>query len=224
MASFRMNIARIRDCPPPQEVLEAMEEFGLPDDEEFGVLNASATDQVVFATLLRRTQQAVQRLDRETREVVSVAVDKVTVLPFVINPRRDALETYAGSATAFEQIGAFLSGDLALPVIVDVIELDVASAVEKLAKGTQRFQLRSIRVSEYAHNSYMSGPYAPKFLDTEQGREFLSEYAEFVTAARVRFQAPTGRATASLSPKACFSYSCNEDDQHHVQAVLRKLL
>ncbi len=216
MASFKLNIARIRGCPAPQEVLGAMEEFGLPDDDEYGVLNCSATEQTVFATIVRRTQTTVQRLDPDTRQVNAECVDKVTLYPFAINPKREALEAYAGSATAFEQIGAFLSGCLALPSVVDAIELDIASAIDKLTRTAERLQLRSIRVSEYAHNSFMSGPYAPKFLDTEHGTDFLGEYAEFVTAARVRFQAPSSRATVNLSPKACFTYSCNEDDQHAV--------
>jgi len=90
-------------------------------------------------------------------------------------------------------------------------------------KSTEKFQLRSVRVSDYAHSSFMSGPYAPKFLDSQHGRDFLEEYAEAVTAAGVRFACPGGRATVSLTPKACFGFSCSEEDQPFVQALLRKL-
>ena len=44
MASFRLNIARIRGCPAPQDVAEAMESYGLPDGEEYAVLGVSATE------------------------------------------------------------------------------------------------------------------------------------------------------------------------------------
>jgi len=224
MALFKLNLARIRGCPPPGTVGQGLEEFGMPETEEFGVLNHAATDASVFATLVRKSQQAIQRLDETGREVTTAAVDKVTLYPFTVVPRRERLETYAGGPAGFEQVGAFLASSLALPVVVEPIELDVAAAVEQLAAETKRFQLRSVRVSEYAHNSYMAGPYAPKFLDSEHGREFLAEYAEFVTAARVRFQAPAGRANVTLTPKTCLTYSCAEDDQPHVQQVLRGLV
>ena len=92
-------------------------------------------------------------------------------------------------------------------------------------QNTQRFQLKSIRVSEYAHNSYMMGPYSPKFLDTASGMEFLNEYVDFCTSAQVRFQGPRGRITVTVSPKSCFRYSLSEeDDKPHVQGLLRQLL
>jgi hypothetical protein len=224
MATFRLNLARIRGCPPPRKLAEAMDAFGLPEAEEFGVLNQTATDQSALATIIRRSQSAVQRLDNRTREVTSVAVEKVTVYPFAVKPAGELLEVYAGSAAAIEQVGAFLSSCLGLATVVETIELDVASALQKLRKLSQHFVLRSARISEYAHNSYMSGPYAPKFLSGEHGMEFLSEYADFVAAAAVRFDGPGGRVSVTLTPKACFSFSCNDDDQPAVQTILRKLL
>ena len=223
MATYKLNIARIRNCPPPQKVLAAMESFGLPEREEFGVLNCSSNQRSIFATIIRKTQQAVQRLDAETHEVLSAAVEKVHVYPFGVRPDAEVLEVYAGPAGAIEQVGLFLASCLALPVVVEPIELDIPSAIGKLAKR-EHFQLRSLRVSEYAHNSYMSGPYAPRFLDSEHGREFLDEYADFVKAAGVRFQGPTGRVSVTLRLTATFSFSCAEDDLPTVQATLRKLI
>ncbi len=224
MATFKLNIARIRGCTPPNELNKAMKEFGLPDDEAFGVLNHSATDSTVFATIARRTQTAVQKLDTDSGEVLTAPVEKVTVYPFAVKPSAEVLEIYAGSVSAIEQIGLFFSSALGVPAVVEAIDLDIPSAIEKLAKETGKFQLKSVRVNDYAHNSYMSGPYVPKFLDTVHGLEFMEEYAELITAASVRFQGPSGRVNVRLTPKACFSFSCNEDDQPTVQTVLRKLV
>ena len=70
----------------------------------------------------------------------------------------------------------------------------------------------------------MTGAYAPKFMDSQHGQEFMEEYAEQMVSASVKFAAPTGRATVTLTPKACFGFSCNEDDQPAVQSILRKLV
>lgn len=225
MASWKMTFARVEACPPPDEVREAMEEHGCPENEEFGVLNPATTSQGIFATVIRRTRQAVPALDTEAGEVVTQAVEKVVAMPLAIFPDRSRMELYAGPASAPETVGQFLASSLALPAVVHPIELEIPSAVEKLRAEAQRFQLRSVRVSEYAHSSYMSGPYTPKFLDTEHGMDFLQQYAEFVTSASVRFQGPAGMVTVHLTPKAAFRYTAaGEDDSAAIQAMLRRLI
>jgi hypothetical protein len=224
MASFKLNIANAQGCPPADELAALMTEYGLPEGDEFGVLSATSSSDNAYGTVIRRTKQAVQKLDDETGEVTTTAVEKVQLLPIGVRPSTDRLEIYAGSKSGIEQIGAFLGSCLALPVVVEPIEIDVLSAINWLSQNTKRFQLKSVRINEYAHNSYMMGPYTPKFLDTAHGQEFLEEYGEFATAANVRFQGPTGRVSATLRPVACLNFSCNEDDQHEVQSILRKLV
>ncbi len=224
MASYKLNIATIRSCPPAEQVGKALESFGLPDNEPFGVLNYSATEKAVFATIIRKTQQTVQRLNPENpRELTSVAVEKVNVYPFCIRPESETLEIYNGSATGIEQVSNFLAGCLSLPTIVEAIELDLPAAIQKLTERTKKFQLISIRISEYAHNSYMSGPYVPKFLDSVHGQDFLDEYIDYVKTAKVKFYSQTSRVTVNLTPQTCYSFSCNEDDLEEVRSILRKL-
>lgn len=225
MASYTLNLATVEHCPPVRQLQEALEEYGLPESEEFGVLNCTASDTAVFATVLRKTQQAYQRLDATGGEVLTESVEKVLVYPIGVFPRTGRLEVYEGAARGIEQIGAFFAGGLALPTVVAPIEVDLPAAVETLRRQSDQFQLKGIRVSEYAHDSYMSGPYAPKFLESEHGLEFLKEYADFVTSAACRFRVSRGQATVTLRPKACFRFSLNhEEDLPAVQAILRKLV
>lgn len=223
MASYKLNIARIRGCPEPGKLAEAFAQYGLPEDDEFGVLNHSAAGDNVFATVVRKTQQSVQQLDQEAREVTSAPVERVQVYAMAIRPPAEVLELYSGSKAGFEQIGFFLGSCLALPVVVEPIEVDVADALDKLAGLTEKFQLKSIRVGDFAHNSYMAGPYTPKFLDSEHGKDFLEANAETVTAANVRFAGSMGRVNAKITPNACFGFSCHEDDRPVVMSILRKL-
>jgi len=224
MASYKLNVAKIQGCPPPPELGRALEEFALPAGEEFGVLNHAVAERAVYATIVRRTQQAVQAVDAEAREVTSRPVERVNVYPFAVRPGGEILEIYAGGAGGIEQVGLFFSSCLALPVVVEAVELDIPRAIDHLSRITERFRLVSIRVSEYAHNAYMSGVYAPKFLDTQHGVDFLDEYAEHTAGARVRFAAPSGRVNVNLRPRACFSFSCAEEDQAVVQSILLRIV
>ncbi len=224
MATYKINFATCRGLDKPAALVKAMEEYGLAEKEEMGVLHASAAGGAAFSTLVRRTNLSIQRLDAKNRQVVSDQVEKVTLIPFGAFPEAEQLEVYAGSAGTIKEVEAFLGGALTLAVVVETIELDVIASVQKLMKSAQKFQLRAVRVSDYAASSYMMGPYAPKFMDTEHGLKFLDEYAEGIKTVQVRFSAPGGRATATLTPNACFSFSCAEDDQPFVQDVLRKLV
>ncbi len=224
MATYKINIATCRGLDKPAAMVKAMEEYGLAEGQEMGVLHASEAGNAAFGTLVRRTNLTVQRLDVKTRQVVSDQVEKVALIPFGAFPQAEQIEVYAGSAATIKEVEAFLAGALTMAVVVDAIELDVLASVQKLIKTVQKFQLRAARASDYAASSYMMGPYAPKFMDTEHGLKFLDEYAEGIKTVQVRFAAPAGRATATLSPNACFSFSCHENDQPHVQDVLRKLV
>ena len=224
MASFKLNMARIRGCPRAKDLVKLLEEYGLPEKDEFGILKFHGGDEAVNATLIRRTLQTVQQMNPETKDVTSRQVEKVNLYPFMVMPGKEVLEIYAGSAGGIKEIGEFFGSCLALPTVVEGLELDVVAAIEKLAATTQRFQLRSIRVSDYSANSFMIGPYTPKFADSEHGKDFLAQYAEAVTTASVRFQGPGSRVTVSMTPKACFSFSCHEDDPPAVRKVLRGLL
>jgi hypothetical protein len=223
MASYKFNMATIRGCPSPQEMEKLLKAYGMPEGDEFGVLEHQATAESATANIVRRTMQVYQALDPQTLQVNSRQIEKVTLIPFAVLPKKEMLEIYAGSASAIKDVALFLSGSLALSVVVEEIELDVIAAIEKLAGATQKFQLRSVRVSDFAHNSYMIGPYSPKFADSEHGKDFMDQYAEAVTTASVKFQGPHGRVTVQLKPTACFGYSCQEEDRQTVRAILRNL-
>lgn len=224
MASFKLNIARLRGCPDPQEVDKAMAEWGLPDDDAYGVLDHSVAGEAAYATIVRKTQQTIQCVDAEAKEMTATIVERAAAIPFGVRPSKEILEVYAGSASAIEQVGLFFSSCLAMPVTAEPIDLDVGSAIDKLRSLTERCELRAARVKDYAHNSFMSGTYAPKFLDTEHGRDFLEEYGEHIAAASVRFTGQNGRINVSLSSKSCFGFSCDEEDQPLAQSILRKLV
>jgi len=224
VASYKLNIASCRGLPAADEIVRGLEEFGLAEGEPYGVLDASQGSGAAFGTLIRRTNMPVKRIEPKTRQVLTEAVERVALVGFGAFPAAERLEAYAGSASALKDVDALLTTGLALAVVTDPIELDVLSCVEKLMKNTQRFQLRSVRVTDYAANSYMIGAYVPKFMDTDHGLQFLEDYAEALKSAQVRFAGPTARVNLTITPNACFSYSCSEDDQPAVQEIVRKLL
>lgn len=223
MASYRLTLATIKGAPGTKTIGELLMSFGMPEKEEFGVLSHDASDVHLTASIVRKTLVTVAKIDPATKEVVSERIEKATVIPFAIWPSQCRLEIYAGARKNIEEIGIFLSSCLGLAVVVESRELDVASAVEKLSKQS-RFQLKSVKVSDFAKDSYMIGPYGPKFQDTEHGTGFLAEYAAAVTAATVKFQAPHGPATVTIRPNACLSFSCNEEDPQAVKNILRELV
>lgn len=224
MASFKLNSAIVKGCPAPEKLGEMLQSYGVPDDDEFGVLEHAVAPAAVTATIVRRTCQLVQKMDAKTREIKTERVEKVTLFPFCIKPATETLEVYTGSKTAIEQVGLFASSCLALPVLVECQELDVIQAIETLQAQMSSFQLRAVKISDYSHNSYMTGGYGPKFLDNEHGREFLEKYAAALVSATVRFRVNGRKVNVTLRPNACLSYSCDSDDQAAVQAILRNLI
>ena len=224
MSSYKINFATCKGLGAPADMVAAMDEFGLAETEEVGVLHADAAGEAAFGTLIRRTNLAVQRIDADTHEVLTENVERVTLYPFGAFTKAERLEVYAGTTSGLQQVGDFIGSGLAMAVVTDPIELDLLTSVDRLMKNTAKFQLRAVRASDYAASSYMIGTYAPKFMDTDHGLQFMEQYAEGLKSVQVRFAGPSGRVTATLTPHACFGYSCQEDDQPEVQQILRKLV
>lgn len=227
MASFKINIGRIRNCPTAEIIAKALQDVGLPEDEPAGVLECLAGSEAVTAKVVILDAVEVPQLDVETGDVETRSVERATVYPIGIfpnNPEAGRIEVYEGGASSLDAIACALAL-FGLPTFVDAIELDVVAAVRKLREKTKRFRLKTLKTSEYAHSSYICGPYSPKPLDTEHGTDFLDEYADFVTGASCEFELDGGKATVHLGTKASFRFSLkDEDDKPQMLTLLRELL
>jgi hypothetical protein len=53
MAAYKLNLARIRGCPPAKELTALMEKWGLPDGQEFGILQCGGTEATATGELVR---------------------------------------------------------------------------------------------------------------------------------------------------------------------------
>jgi hypothetical protein len=223
MASFRLNVARIRGLPPVKDIVSALKQFGMPAKGEFGVISYAGTADSVTAEIIHRSRELVGRLDPTGQKVIPTPVERIIAYPFQVSPAKERLEIHAGAANGIEKIGTFMASHLSLTVTTELVELDVVRAVGKLSSRVERFRLHSVRLEGYAYNSYMVGTYSPRFLDSEHGLEFLAEHDEGVLSACVRFVGPNGRVSLIITRNACFTYSCEEADQDFAKTVLRRL-
>ncbi len=222
MASFKLNIGMVRGCPTSSELATKLKM--IPDeDERFTILDLNYTDTALKCRLVRFSNQVVTSWDGEKREVEEVVIRKAEVLPLLILPPKGIVEVQAGSIRSLEQVDVLLSQELGLAVTVEPIEFDVIDLIRKVREQVQGFQLLAAAVDLFSANSYTLGVYRPKFEDTENGLEFLEQYAEAIKTARVRFAGKTGKVTVTLSPHSAFAFSCREDDYDPVSALLRRV-
>jgi hypothetical protein len=233
MAAYKLNIASIAcGMTTAEAITAALVLRGVPDDHDLGVTKVNLrvdNDQLqkgsIFATMVEHRSRTIQEWDDKGDETHSRVVEDVKVYPFMIDPGRAILETYAGTKKTIELMATLLAGHCSLPVDVGALPLDVLTSVKKLEERTSKFQILTAKVKDYAHSSYMAGGYGPKFIDSTHGAEFIAEYVEQLAAAKVRFALPGGWCTVTLNGTACFSYTVkDEGDQEAAMNVLRGLL
>lgn len=224
MSTYKLNLARVRGLPAADELAEIMTVFGLPEGTGYGVLSADAAGDTLHARIVAFDAKSVETLDRETGEVGNTIIETVAPIAFAAYRQAERLEVYSGSMPAIFHVAEFFGSELALAVVVDPVELDLLSAVDRLLREQPKCQLRSATTSDYAASSYMIGGYGPKFMDTDHGRIFLEEYLAGLKSVQLRFAGPNGRVTVTLRPNGCLNYTCNDDDQSHVRSILRKLI
>lgn len=226
MASYKLNIARVRGLPTASELTELLAAYGIRPEEEFGIQPDSVAggEQVVSAVLLNRTARDLVSEDPATGRGSLKRVESLAIYKFRLWPGREQLEVCSGGAKSLELLGLFLSGSLALPTVTECHELDLIELVDLLGGSMQRFSIKTARVTDYAHNSYMIGPYAPKFSSLEHGMGFIREHEAALASVTVRFVIQSSRVTLTLTPKACFGFSCHEDVVSQVIVLLRGLV
>ena len=213
MASFRLNFARVRGLPTIGKLISSLRAFGMPPEQEFGVLDSIVAGDAVSATLLHRTNRPIRQIDATRTGITMIPIEHVAVYPMRLFPSKGRIEIHGGSSNAVGRVHEFLASHLSLPVLTELLDLDVARAIEKLSGTVEKFQLRSVRVAEYSVSSYASGPYRPRFLDSEHGMEFIGQHDGGVVEASVRFSGQHGKVSAVISQKACFRYRCRRGRQ-----------
>jgi hypothetical protein len=221
--SYQINVADCAGLPSPDEVLTRMQEYGAPEQEEYRILYATQVEAVLSARVARMIRRAVTILNEDTHKFEETSL----LLARQIDLRLTAagqLVTTTGGLVSLADAEILLGSCLGLPTIVERWTLDLQTVVEHMLRDTARCQLRTVNVGEYSHNSYMTGPYRPRFLDSIHGREFLEEYGEAAKDVRLRWQSGMGRASATIRPNGCVTYSCQADDQPHVERMLLDVL
>ena len=232
MPSFQMHIASIAGCDP-DELVDRLKQFieGQGDSaREFVVLkyHRRKGSHAVRIDLARRIQCELQTIAAGPGGKLSLTATpaaRAVASTVLINTKAERIETYGpGSQSLDHAADGFLINELGLPVLWERMKVDLSAAIDKLAAEVERLRIVNTGVGDYSHNSYMIGPYTPKFLDSQHGIDFLQEYIEGVKTVRVKFAGPAGPVGLSVKPVSSFSGSIrDEDDLAYVQSICRKL-
>jgi len=225
MGSYRLNLATCKGLPPAKQLADRMETLKpkTDDDYEFAVLAVRAGEGIVLADVLVRSWRKVSEwnVEKAMMEAKDVRVEKV--LPCMLWPDKELLATVTGGVSTLETIMVLLATELALPVVVEPVQIDLLYAIEELRTRQNRFQLKAVKHSAFASDSYTEGPFAPRFLDTVHGIDFCRENESAIDAVTVTWAGPSKRVRLVMRKQVGFSYSCHEDDAEVVKTVLMNL-
>lgn len=220
--SYQINVADCKGLPPADDVLALMQEYGAPEQDEYRILYATQVEADVYARVARMQRRSVTILNDDNEfEEIPLELARQIELHLVAG---DLLFTTTGGHASLAEAGILLGSCLGLATVVEPWTIDLQTVAEHMLTDLARCQLCTVNVGEYSHNSYMTGPYRPRFLDSHHGREFLEEYGDAAKDVRIRWRGDCGRASATIRPNGCVTYSCHEDDQSNIERRLLGLL
>lgn len=219
--SYQINLADVRGYPQADELARLMRQYGAPEREEYRVVDVRNDCSTVWATIARMHTRNVTILSDDSGEFEETSIQLAKRLDLRASTITDTLVTSCGGRSSLDEAAVFLGSCLALPTVVEPWILDVQAVVETMLDTLPRCQLRTVNVGEYCHNSYMAGPYRPRFLDSSHGREFVEAYGEAVKEARLRWAGEAGWVSATIRPNGSITYTCGEEEAN---AVDRRLL
>lgn len=226
MPSYKLNIGRITGIAgglTADQVAESIASWPNSPDEVYFRRACIVNGTVVTGNLTVLDQKTATVLKRETGDLDTKVIERADDIPYRIYPTALRVETYAGSLRGLLDLNNFLVG-CGVTLNIENIELELAKVLETLeALALPAFRVKSVKVSDFAANSYVMGTYGPKFTDTVHGHEFVEKYGVALVGLAVAWRGNTGKVGLSLVPRSCFTFSCHEDDRESVLAVLREL-
>ena len=236
MPSYQLHLASIAGVDDGPSLIAAVKEYAAGQTavvDNYVVLSVDGGERAVTMDLAYCTAKKITILrpssgDKSTSKSPDLGMDVGQVgvavpLTIAICTSAGRLKTCGPGVRSLEMANEFLAGALAWPVLSNPIAVDIEKAIDHLVANTERTMIRAASVSDYSHNSYMIGGYAPKFLDSQHGLDFAHEYIEAMTSVSVQFAGPTGKVSVKLTGSASFSFSCQEDDRPYVEGMLTKL-
>lgn len=238
MASHKLNIALVRDCPPLITLKAALETVGRPSDKDYGVLgvNEISNDKLVFA-IFKTKEVKLQKVEKTDGAVNHPTTSKDTIFEASMRMTENqigVLEVYTGSQKAIDTVGEFLVGlDLSdNDPGVEFIPLDILTKVKALQNDphTKLFQVVSAKVRNYedTNDDQLKGTYTVKFpkdLPPANALTFLNDHADRLESVKVKWRGENFKKplTITIRPSAFFTIAANEADETKAKNVARRL-
>jgi len=235
MPSFQIHIASIA-LDNPDILVQRLDQFikrqgdALSTNSEFVVLKyhraeGSPTVRIELARRIPCNLQTIASGPGGNLHLTATPAARAVASTVLINTAAERIETYGPGAKSLDHAAeGFLINELGIPVLWERMKVDISEAIDKLAADVERLRIVRTGIGDYSHNSYMIGPYSPKFLDSQHGLDFTQEYIEGVKTVRVKFAGPSGPVSLSVKPVSSFSGSIKDDDDlAYVQSICRKL-
>jgi hypothetical protein len=226
VSSYKLNIGRIAGVGAgmtPEAIEEAILSYPNGADEQFFRQDCRTMGNRVQGSIAVLQHASFHALERKSGGIEVAVVEKATTVPFAMFVRENRVETYAGSLKTLTDLDVFCN-ECGVAMAIENVELELAECLAKLTEmQLPGFRLKQVKVTDFSANSFATGSYGPKFLDTAHGQEFVEQYAAGLVGLSVAWRTGNGKVGLSMVPRSCFSFSCHEDDRDSLVAILREL-
>lgn len=226
MASYKLNFGLLR-FPGVDELSEALEGFGIPEDASVGVLAYERQDKLVLATVCRRKAKKIRSMDRKKRRLREGEVNSYDEVPLRLEDGKNPMiRTYAGSGASLKAASEILEEISGKPAEIEPLTVDLVGNIITLSKAVECFTLGQVKLSEHWMDSQTGGPYLPKFLSTEHGLELVDgedSFRKAVVEAAVSWRYGKRKVKVKLCGTASFAFSCKDEDREAVVKLLESI-
>jgi hypothetical protein len=222
MAAYKLNIGLVRQCPKPADVVNKLKGFGLPPEQEYGILECADSPAGVKATLVNGRFKGICRLNRDKHELADEKVESFTAIPFILSMADKTVKVFAGGARVLKLLADKLAEICGEAFEFEPIPLDPVQVAITLNTAVEDLKLLGVAVDKYAHDSQTEGPYVPKFQSTQHGLDFIGDpkRSPNVSAVAVWWKGAIKKVRVKLVRTAAFAYSCDPDEQQAVETKL----
>lgn len=186
------------------------------EDDGIGFTNIQMFEEVLEATLIKRTPTSLQEFDPQVGEFVQRNIFVFDEIPFFIDLENGLIYSFS-SASKLNKVKSELKKFIAGRIVYENLALNPQKIINELIMNGFDCSVSEITIKNFIYLKGAQGKYSARILDSKIGQQIMEEYSDEIHKVTVDISSNLHTDfVLTISTNNAFSIKSDEDDLFNI--------
>jgi hypothetical protein len=186
------------------------------EDDGIGFTNIQMFEEVLEATLIKRTPTSLQEFDPQVGEFVQRNIFVFDEIPFFIDLENGFIYSFS-SASKLNKVKSELKNFIAGRIVYENLALNPQKIINELIMNGFDCSVSEITIKNFIYLKGAQGKYSARILDSKIGQQIMEEYSDEIHKVTVDISSNLHTDfVLTISTNNAFSIKSDEDDLFNI--------